>query len=179
MAFKKLILFEVLLIFFMFFCFKIAKSETIQENFENWVAEVMIDDFTDESTIGIATRGDINPRAYFYLNLSADEKWKKIGAIFLSFDDYVCGSERYDDMVEVKFRVDKNEIIEEKLHLAKNQESGYRWTDRKKIQQLINEMFEGETLLIRVDDDICGETNDYKFLLGGMRESYNFALSKI
>ena len=174
---KRLISLLILITYFL--PINLAFSETSRETFDDWIVEIDIDDFSDKKYVGIASMGQINDRSYIYLALDENDKFRKISALMHNFDDHVCGDEDIDDTAEASFRIDKNEVINDRYNLSKDNQSGVRWTDRKKIKNIIDQMFTGENLIVRVFDGICGGYKDYKYSLSGFTDAYNYAISQL
>ena len=151
-------------------------AETKKEFFDDWFAEISIDDFSDEIQVGVSSTFTSSDKGQFIFFMKEDAKFMNIDGIYFVFDDYVCGQSNNSELVDVKYRIDKNEPIDEYFNLTTDNEAGLRWSNKKVVQKIINEMFDGETLIMRVFDDMCGKIIDYKFSLNGLREAHNFAV---
>lgn len=153
--------------------------------FDNWFSQVEIDAFTDETKTTIFTNHqlDNNDDAQFGFSLGKcsgyeSKVYKNILSFYLFYDDYVCGNEDYDREVLVNFRVDKKPVYKTNIINHKSKKTGYGFPDNQRTKELIDHMFQGSTMIIRVYDQICGQIVDYSFSLSGLTDSYNFAYKK-
>tara|TARA_B100001057_G_C22346922_1_gene755514 strand:- start:77 stop:616 length:540 start_codon:yes stop_codon:yes gene_type:complete len=153
--------------------------------FNDWLSQVEIDAFTDETKTTIFTNHQLNNNddAQFGFSLGKSsgyesKVYKSISSFYLFYDDYVCGNENSDRETLVNFRVDKKPVYKTNIINHKNKKTGYGFPDSQRTKELIDQMFQGNTLNIRVYDQSCGQVVDYSFSLSGLTDSYNFAYKK-
>ena len=152
--------------------------------FKDWVVAWKVDEFSDNKSIIIMTNTNLNNEvgnsegSSMHMSIDRDG-YKNIYNLTVHFDAYVCGDETNDEEVSTKFRVDKNEPFELQLENSPSKENGNLWMYSKKSKKLIDEIFLGNSLRVRVYDEICGKINNYSFPLKGFNEAYEYALTEL
>jgi len=152
--------------------------------FDDWVVTVSVDDFTDKRSIFLYTDPNLNEKfgndddSFISMSIIKGE-YKNVSHYTLFYGSFVCGNKKDDEEVDAIFRVDKNEPIELLLDSSTSKESGTTFTFRKKTKKLLDEIFLGDRLRVRLYDEICGEIHDYSFSLDGFNKAYEYALIEL
>jgi len=172
------------------FCFLIPFNlfaEIKNENHGSWITMTVIDDFTDE--VFIQTKAyDIGDMFSFYIK---NPNW----GLSVELKMPLCepSKPREDNSIPIMFRIGKNEVIT--IPMKTLDPISFKvfiidWEALKETEltqliimsKLLPEMYrgeeKGETLKVRIKDEICNKTQDLKFSLDGFVEAYTPAANE-
>ena len=171
-----------LFVTFLFAHFAYAQEEI--KKFIDWNSVITTDAFSDETSYYVATestnKNGFNQKAVLSLILSTSNVSRKnINAIGMTFHGYNCGNESNDDRVKLLLRVDQNQVIDMNWNKYDSNDGAFSFSTPKEIILLIDQMFEGQQLLIRVFDERCGEKEDWAFSLQGLTSSHEYVLKNL
>jgi len=150
----------------------------------DWYVQIDEDAITDEKDYMIWTKNIPTSNSYpnqaegWFGFLMKDYGYKNFKALYIDYDDYVCGMEGDEKLVNTIFRVDKNEPQKNRINNTGDRLSGYDLISDKITEDLIEQMFKGNNLVIRVFDDMCSQVVDYKFSLDGFSDAHNLIKHK-
>ena len=103
--------------------------------FSDWISQVEVDAFTDETKTTVFTNHQLNNNddAQFGFSMGKssgyeNKVYKNISSFYLYYDDYVCGNEDSDREVLVNFRVDKKPVYKTNIinHKSKKQATDFQ-----------------------------------------------------